>query len=59
MGRLSAQVERLQLDVQQINKTVSKQNDQLARWRGAGAVLTLIGAGVGYFGSAILGKVWP
>lgn len=59
MGRLTAQVERLQEDVRQINESVSRQNEQLAKWRGAGAILTLIGGGIGLFGGLLLDRLWP
>ena len=59
MGRLTAQVERLQEDVRQINESVRRQSEQLAKWRGAGAILTLIGGGIGLFGGLLLDKLWP
>ena len=43
ISELGAKVERLQEDVQQLYSIVTKQNESLNRWRGMGAVLTMVG----------------
>jgi molecular chaperone GrpE (heat shock protein) len=43
ISELSARVERVQADVQNLYKIVTKQNESLNRWRGMGAALTMIG----------------
>ncbi len=48
LGRLEAQVEQLQRDVSRLTKLVEMNAAQLNRWRGAGAVLVLIGASLGW-----------
>lgn len=48
LGRLEAQVEQLQRDVSRLTKLVELNGAQLNRWRGAGAVLILVGASLGW-----------
>tara|TARA_R100000278_G_scaffold22978_1_gene21536 strand:- start:104 stop:334 length:231 start_codon:yes stop_codon:yes gene_type:complete len=43
ISELSAKVERLQTDVQNLYKMVALQNESLNRWRGMGAALTMVG----------------
>jgi len=47
LGALTAQVADLRRDVSLLHALVREQSAQLNRWRGAGAVLILIGAGMG------------
>jgi len=47
ISELSAKVERVQADVQNLYKIVTKQNESLNRWRGMGAALTMIGVAFG------------
>lgn len=54
IGRLTAQVEALQDDVSRLNKLMEAQAAQMNRWRGAGAVLILIGAVLGWLVSLIM-----
>lgn len=49
IGRLQAQVERLHADSTEIKAEIKKISDQVNRWRGAGAILLIIGAVFGFF----------
>ena len=49
IGRLQAQVERLHEDSAEIKAEIKKISDQVNRWRGAGAILLIIGAVFGFF----------
>jgi len=64
ISELSAKVERVQADVQNLYKIVTKQNESLNRWRGMGAALTMIGVVFGglvggvfsWFATFVMGK---
>jgi hypothetical protein len=53
LGKLEAQVEQLRVDVVKLSKLVEANSAQLNKWRGAGAVLILIGAVAGWWISLI------
>lgn len=48
IGRLEAHVEQLQRDMSEIKGSIKSMSDQMNRWRGAGAVLVLVGAVLGW-----------
>jgi len=48
IGRLEAHVEQLQRDMSEIKGSIQKMSDQMNRWRGAGAVLLMVGAVLGW-----------
>jgi prefoldin subunit 5 len=48
IGRLEAHVEQLQRDMSEIKGSIKTMSDQMNRWRGAGAVLLLVGAVLGW-----------
>jgi len=48
IGRLEAHVEQLQRDMSEIKGSIKTMSDQMNRWRGAGAVLVLVGAVLGW-----------
>lgn len=48
IGRLEAHVEQLQRDMADIKSSIKTMSDQMNRWRGAGAVLLLVGAVLGW-----------
>ncbi len=48
IGRLEAHVEQLQRDMTDIKSSIKTMSDQMNRWRGAGAVLLLVGAVLGW-----------
>ena len=57
LGSLTAEVQRLQRDVAELQTMVRAQSEQLNRWRGAGAVLVLVGAAIGTIATFLLGLI--
>ena len=55
LGALTAQVADLRRDVSLLHALVREQSAQLNRWRGAGAVLILVGASVGAIVTVLAG----
>jgi hypothetical protein len=54
LGKLEAQVEQLRVDVVKLSALVEANSAQLNKWRGAGAVLILIGAVAGWLLSLMI-----
>jgi len=48
IGRLEAHVEQLQRDMSEIKGNIKTMSDQMNRWRGAGAILLMVGAVFGW-----------
>jgi prefoldin subunit 5 len=48
IGRLEAHVEQLQRDMTDIKGSIKTMSDQMNRWRGAGAILLMVGAVCGW-----------
>lgn len=48
IGRLEAHVEQLQRDMSEIKSNIKTMSDQMNRWRGAGAILLMVGAVLGW-----------
>jgi tetrahydromethanopterin S-methyltransferase subunit B len=48
IGRLEAHVEQLQRDMNDIKGSIKTMSDQMNRWRGAGAILLMVGAAFGW-----------
>lgn len=48
IGRLEAHVEQLQRDMSEIKGNIKTMSDQMNRWRGAGAILLMVGAVLGW-----------
>lgn len=57
LGSLTAEVQRLQRDVAELQTMVRAQSEQLSRWRGAGTVLILVGAAIGTIATFLLGLI--
>tara|TARA_R110002167_G_scaffold86755_2_gene234667 strand:+ start:4172 stop:4366 length:195 start_codon:yes stop_codon:yes gene_type:complete len=57
LGKLEAQVEQLRVDVVKLSTLVEANSAQLNKWRGAGAVLILIGAVGGWLISLMIPKL--
>ena len=54
IGRLEASVEALQKSTDALNEDVKSMSAQINSWRGIGAVLIILGAIFGWFGTALL-----
>ena len=48
IGKMEADIETLHEDVAEIKADVKKMSEQVYRWKGAGAILLLVGAGFGW-----------
>ncbi len=56
LGRLEAQVESLQRQMEELRIDVKCMSDVVTKWRGAGALLLILGASMGWFMDVIFRK---
>lgn len=48
IGKLEAHVEALQKDTAEIKADIKKMSDQMNKWKGAGVILLILGAALGW-----------
>ena len=53
IGRLEAQVESLQHQMTELRQDVKNMSDVVTKWKGAGALLLILGASLGWLVDAI------
>ena len=53
IGRLEAQVESLQHQMSELRQDVKNMSDVVTKWKGAGALLLILGASLGWLVDAI------
>ena len=56
IGRLEAQVESLQRQMEQLRIDVKCMSDVVTKWKGAGVLLLILGASFGWLVDIILGR---
>ena len=56
LGKLEAQVESLQRQMEQLSIDVKCVSDVMTKWKGAGVLLLLLGASFGWLVDIILGR---
>jgi hypothetical protein len=56
LGKLEAQVESLQRQVEQLSIDVKCVTDVMTKWKGAGVLLLILGASFGWLVDIILGR---
>ena len=56
LGKLEAQVESLQRQVEQLSIDVKCVSDVMTKWKGAGVLLLILGASFGWLVDIILGR---
>lgn len=54
IGRLEANVEALQKEMSELRQDVKQMSQVITRWKGAGVILLIIGATVGWLIDALL-----
>jgi len=56
LGKLEAQVESLQRQMEQLSIDVKCVTDVMTKWKGAGVLLLILGASFGWLVDVILGR---
>jgi|TARA_R110002096_G_scaffold349767_5_gene542808 hypothetical protein len=56
LGKLEAQVESLQRQMEQLSIDVKCVSDVMTKWKGAGVLLLILGASFGWLVDIILGR---
>ena len=56
LGKLEAQVESLQRQLEQLSIDVKCVSDVMTKWKGAGVLLLILGASFGWLVDIILGR---
>ena len=56
LGKLEAQVESLQRQVEQLSIDVKCVTDVMTKWKGAGVLLLILGASFGWLVDIIIGR---
>ena len=56
IGRLEAQVESLQRQMEQLRIDVKQMSDVVTKWKGAGVLLLILGASFGWLVDLILNR---
>jgi len=56
LGRLEAQVESLQRQMEQLSIDVQGMSDLMSKWKGAGVLLLILGASFGWLVDLIIRK---
>ena len=56
LGKLEAQVESLQRQMEQLSIDVKCVSDVMTKWKGAGVLLLILGASFGWLVDVILGR---
>ena len=56
LGRLEAQVEVLQHQMEELRTDVKKMSDVITKWKGAGVLLLILGASFGWIVDLIFNK---
>ena len=56
LGRLEAQVESLQRQMEQLRIDVKQMSDVVTKWKGAGVLLLILGASFGWLVDLILNR---
>ena len=57
IGRLEAQVESLQHQMSELRQDVKNMSDVVTKWKGAGALLLILGASLGWLVDVIAKKL--
>ena len=57
IGRLEAQVEALQTQMTELRQDVKNMSDVVTKWKGAGALLLILGASLGWMVDVIAKKL--
>jgi prefoldin subunit 5 len=57
IGRLEAQVESLQHQMTELRQDVKNMSDVVTKWKGAGALLLILGASLGWLVDVIARKL--
>ena len=57
IGRLEAQVESLQHQMKELRHDVKNMSDVVTKWKGAGALLLILGASLGWLVDVIARKL--
>ena len=57
IGRLEAQVESLQHQMTELRQDVKNMSDVVTKWKGAGALLLILGASLGWLVDVIAKKL--
>lgn len=57
LGRLEAQVESLQRQMEELRIDVKCMSDVVTKWRGAGVLLLILGASMGWFMDIVFRKL--
>lgn len=57
IGRLEAQVEVLQTQMTELRQDVKNMSDVVTKWKGAGALLLILGASLGWLVDVIAKKL--
>ena len=57
IGRLEAQVESLQHQMSELRQDVKNMSDVVTKWKGAGALLLILGASLGWMVDVIAKKL--
>ena len=57
IGRLEAQVEALQTQMTELRQDVKNMSDVVTKWKGAGALLLILGASLGWLVDVIFRKL--
>jgi len=57
IGRLEAQVEVLQTQMTELRQDVKNMSDVVTKWKGAGALLLILGASLGWLVDVIFRKL--
>jgi len=57
LGRLEAQVESLQRQMEELRIDVKQMSDVITKWKGAGALLLILGASLGWLVDAIVKRL--
>jgi prefoldin subunit 5 len=57
IGRLEAQVESLQHQMTELRQDVKNMSDVVTKWKGAGALLLILGASLGWMVDVIAKKL--
>ena len=57
IGRLEAQVEALQTQMTELRQDVKNMSDVVTKWKGAGALLLILGASFGWIVDALFKRL--
>ena len=57
LGRLEAQVESLQRQMEELRREGKQMADVITKWKGAGALLLILGASLGWLVDAIVKRL--